>query len=448
MTILAEKVQDNRLLQLIEGALKAGYLEDWKWNPSLSGTPQGGIISPILANIYLDRLDKFVENTLLPAYSRGEVRRWNKAYLALQARIRDRRKSGYKVEEIPQLYRRKRTLPCVDPYDPGFRRLKYVRYADDFLLGFAGPHSEAEKIKELLRNFLHDNLKLEISEEKTKITHASNDAARFLGYDINTAQNDRKLTNRRRAINGRIGLRVPYTVINEKCARYMQNNTPVHLTERLNFDVFDIIEQFQAEYRGVVEYYRKAFNLGKLGRLKQVMEISLTKTLAHKLKISVSQVYGRFARSLPTDEGPRKVLQYVVTRENKPPLVAQWGNVTLKWNSKATIREPCRFPWDERVQLIDRLLADTCELCGSQEEVEVHHINHMKTLWKEGRNNPPQWVVWMASRHRKTIVVCRKCHRGIHNGRPMVTSFPKNTGEPDDLKGSSPVWRGADGKVS
>jgi group II intron reverse transcriptase/maturase len=448
MEILAERIHDNRLLRLIDDALKAGYLEDWRWNPSLSGTPQGGIISPILANIYLDRLDKFVENTLLPAYNRGEIRRWNRAYHTLGARIRDRRKSGYKVEEIPQLLKLKRTLPCVDPYDPGFRRLKYIRYADDFLLGYAGTHSEAEKIKELLRDFLRDNLKLEMSEEKTKITHACNDAARFLGYDVNTAQKDQVLTNKRRAINGRIGLKVPYTVITGKCARYMQNNTPVHLVERLNFDVFDIIEQYQAEYRGIVEYYRKAYNLGKLGKLKQVMEISLTKTLAHKLKISVSQVYRRFARRLPTDEGPRKVLRYVVTRENKPPLVAQWGNVTLKWNSKATIREPNRFPWDERVQLIDRLRADTCELCGSQEDVEVHHINHMKTLWREGRNNPPRWVVWMASRHRKTIVVCRRCHKDIHNGRSTAAPFPKNTGEPDDLKGSSPVWRGADGKVS
>ena len=385
---------------------------------------------------------------MLPAYNRGEIRRWNEAYRTLQAKISGRRKSGYKAEEIPQLLKLKRTIPCVDPYDPGFRRLKYIRYADDFLLGFAGPHSEAEKIKELLRNFLRDNLKLEMSEDKTRITHATNDAARFLGYDVSTAHKDQKLTNKRRAINGRIGLRVPYTVINEKCARYMQNNTPVHLKERLNDDVFDIIEQYQAEYRGIVEYYRKAFNLRKLGKLKQVMEISLTKTLAHKLKISVSQVYRRFAQSLPTSEGPRKVLRYMVTRENKPPLVAQWGNVALKWNSQATIQEPYRFPWDKRVQLIDRLLADTCELCGSQEDVEVHHINHIKTLWKEGRNNPPRWVIWMASRRRKTIVVCHKCHWDIHTGRPTVAPFPKNTGKPDDLKGSSPVWRRADGKVS
>jgi hypothetical protein len=178
------------------------------------------------------------------------------------------------------------------------------------------------------------------------------------------------------------------------------------------------------------------------------MQVSLTKTLAHKLKISTSQVYRRFSQNLPTDEGPRKVLRHIVARDNKPPLIAQWGNVSLKWDKRATIREPGRFPWDKRVQLIDRLLADTCELCGSRENVEVHHINHMKTLQKKGQRAQPLWVLMMASRQRKTLVVCHACHQDIHYGRPTVAPFPKDTGEPDDGKLSSPVRRGADGKVA
>jgi group II intron reverse transcriptase/maturase len=450
MNTLAERIQDNRFLRLIAEALKAGYLEDWRWNPSLSGTPQGGIISPILANIYLDRLDKFVEKTLLPAYNLGKVRRVSKTYEAVRGRITRRGKtiSGYKPGELAQLHRLKRSNPSLDPYDPEFRRLRYVRYADDFLLGFAGPHSEAEKIKKLLRDFLRDSLKLEMSEEKTKITHARSNAARFLGYDVHTLQDDQKVTNGRRAVNGKTALRLPYAVITEKCARYMRGEKPIHRAELLNNDVYDIIEQYQAEYRGIVEYYRKAYNLHQMSRLTQVMEVSLTKTLSNKLKISVRQVYRQFSQNLSTDEGPRKVLQHIVARENKRPLVAQWGNVSLKWNRQATIREPARFQWGERVQLIDRLLADTCELCGSQVDVEVHHINHMKSLQKKGRKAPPQWVVWMASRKRKTIVVCRECHNDIHRGRSNVALLPKNTGEPDDGKLSSPVRRGADGKVA
>jgi group II intron reverse transcriptase/maturase len=131
MNTLAEKVQDNRFLRLISEALKAGYLEDWRWNPSLSGTPQGGIISPILANIYLDRLDKFVENTLLPAYNRGKRRRLNKAYNTLAQQIRTRRRGGHRTEELHQLYKLIRATPSIDPCDPDYRRLRYMRYADD-----------------------------------------------------------------------------------------------------------------------------------------------------------------------------------------------------------------------------------------------------------------------------------------------------------------------------
>jgi group II intron reverse transcriptase/maturase len=448
MNILAEKIQDNRLLRLISEALKAGYLEDWRWNPTLSGTPQGGIISPILANVYLDRLDKFVENTLSSAYNLGKRRRINNTYSSLRAQIEKRRRSERRIAELHQLYKLLRATPSIDPSDPQFRRLRYIRYADDFILGFAGPYSEAEKIKELLQDFLRDSLKLEMSEEKTKITHARHKAARFLGYDVHTLHDDQKVTKGRRVINRKIGLRVPHAVIVEKCARYTKGDKPIHRAELLNSDVFDIVARYQAEYRGIVEYYRLAYNLGKLSRLKQIMEVSLTKTLANKLKISVSQVYGRFSQTLLTDEGPRKILRHVIARENKQPLVAQWGNVSLKWNRQANVREHAPVTWDERVQLIDRLLADTCELCGSQEDIEVHHIKHMKTLWKKGQRDPPRWVIWMAARQRKTLVVCRKCHNDIHAGRPIMAPFPKNTGEPDDGKLSSPVRRAADGKVA
>ena len=131
MGLLAEKVQDNRLLRLIAGALKAGYLEDWKWNPSLSGTPQGGILSPTLANIYPDRLDKFVENTLLPAYNLGKRRQFNEAYNTLAHQILIRRRSGHRIEELHQLYKLIRATPSIDPCDPDYRRLRYMRYADD-----------------------------------------------------------------------------------------------------------------------------------------------------------------------------------------------------------------------------------------------------------------------------------------------------------------------------
>src|SRR5258708_6349570 len=171
MSILRENIQDGRLLVLIENLLKAGYLEEWKYRPTLSGTPQGGIISPLLANIYLDRLDKFVEQTLIPEFTKGRLKRQRPEYGRLHDRIRRAKKRGAPEAALKPLRQALRLLGSSDPFDPDYRRLRYIRYADDFMLGFDGPKAEAEIIKVRLQEFLRDNLKLELSPEKTLITH-------------------------------------------------------------------------------------------------------------------------------------------------------------------------------------------------------------------------------------------------------------------------------------
>src|SRR5229473_334417 len=155
LSILRETIHDNRFIRLIENLLTAGYLEDWKFNATLSGTPQGGVVSPILSNIYLDRLDKWIESTLLPAYTRGTERKYNTTYTRANARVQKLRRIGQRKEALA-LRKQIRTLPTHDPTDPDYRRLRYVRYADDFLLGLAGPRFEAEEIKARLGEFLRD----------------------------------------------------------------------------------------------------------------------------------------------------------------------------------------------------------------------------------------------------------------------------------------------------
>jgi group II intron reverse transcriptase/maturase len=457
MRTLAEKIQDNRFLRLINGALRAGYLEEWRFNQTLSGTPQGGIVSPILANIYLDRLDKFVEQTLLPAYNHGATRQRSKEYLKRMQGRWYAMKHGHRAR-AEELYRSMQTLPSIDTHDPNFKRLRYVRYADDFLLGFAGPRQEAEEIKRQLGIFLRDTLKLELSEEKTLITHARSErrgAAHFLGYEVVTIHNDRKRLKGKRSINGLIGLRVPLPVIKEKCARYMQGGKPVHRTERINDDIYSIITKYQMEYRGIVNYYQMAYNLHRFNRLKWVMETSLTKTLAHKLRVSVKKVYRRYSAQQTNQQDTYKVLQVRVEREGKgkEPLVATWGGIPLKWRGRAVLNDDPAPVWNTfRSEVVQRLLADTCELCGSHDNCESHHIKALKDLQTKGRKERPKWVITMAARRRKTLVVCRSCHDDIHAGHPKDLARKRksrnaDTGEPGDAKVSSPVRRGADGKV-
>jgi len=172
---MKEKLHDNRFLRLIQNMLKAGYLEDWKWNQTLSGSPQGGVVSPILSNIYLDKLDKWIETTLLPQYNRGKKRKKYGPYESLYKKITRAKKKGDRGT-VQFLRKQRRKLPSKDPTDPDYRRLRYVRYADDFLLGFNGPKSDAEEIKQHIREYMHTCMKLQLSEEKTLITHATTEA--------------------------------------------------------------------------------------------------------------------------------------------------------------------------------------------------------------------------------------------------------------------------------
>jgi group II intron reverse transcriptase/maturase len=193
ISTLAVRIHDGRFLQLINRMLQAGYLEDWRWNATLSGAPQGGIASPVLSNIYLDRFDQFVEQRLIPEYTRGEKRRSELRYRRVESRIAKAARHGDRTA-VRALRHLRRSLPSQDPDDPGYRRLRYVRYCDDFLLGFAGPRREAEEIKSKIGEFLRGELKLELSESKTVITHATSQAARFLGYEIRTQHVDTKIT--------------------------------------------------------------------------------------------------------------------------------------------------------------------------------------------------------------------------------------------------------------
>jgi len=414
---IKEKIQDGRFLHLINELLKAGYMEDWKLNATLSGSPQGGIISPLLSNIYLDKLDKYVENTLIPEYTRGKGRGNNRQYRNLMQqsrRTKDR-------QEAKNLRRQGQKLPSLNTQDPNFRRLRYVRYADDFLLGFIGPKEGAEEIKQKIGKFLQQELKLELSQTKTLITHARTEKARFLGYEICVMQeNTKRDYKNRRSVNSQISLRVPKNVIEEKCQKYLQDGKVKHRAEMLNESAFSIMSAYQSEYRGIVEYYQLAHNIAELSKLKWIMDHSLTMTLAAKLKTYASKVRKKYNTVLTVEGRPYKGMQITIEREGKKPLVAQWGGIPLRRREKAILNDNPQTLWGGHTELVKRMLAHTCEQCGSKEQVEVHHIRAMKDLNKYTGREKPEWVKKMALRNRKTLILCRTCHMNLHAGKPMT----------------------------
>jgi group II intron reverse transcriptase/maturase len=420
MSILSAKILDGRFLSLVKDLLTAGYLEGWKYRPTLSGAPQGGIVSPLLANIYMDRLDRFVEETIIPKHTRGARRRKTKEYQRVRSAIyRIKAEGRGSSEDLPALYERMRDMDASDHFAPDYRRLNYIRYADDFLLGFAGPRDEAEEIKDQLRAFLHDELKLELSPEKTLITHAATEEACFLGYGIRADRHFRAWKHGK----GGISLRIPIKKLDEKVARYTVDGRPAPRAELLNESDFAIIEKFGSEYRGIVQYYAHACNRRWLGKLHWVMRGSLLKTLAAKHKSTVKAMARRFAGRTITKHGVMNCLSITIEREGREPLYSRFGGISLRREPFAEIVD--RILDQDRMiprrELLDRLRADTCELCGSRDKVQVHHIRKLSDLKVKGRREKPTWLKVMSGLKRKTLIVCERCHVAIHAGRPTRT---------------------------
>jgi group II intron reverse transcriptase/maturase len=422
LTILGEHIHDNRFLRLVRNMLHAGYLEDWEFNATLSGVPQGGVTSPIMSNIYLDRLDRFVETQLIPQHNRGEGRAHNRAYGRVRAAItRALRRDD--LDEVRRLRKQLRTLPRGNPRDPGYRRLWYTRYADDHLLGFIGPRDEAEQIKARLARFLREDLKLELNQDKTLITHGRTGAARFLGYEITVQHADHKMTGGHRSANGKIALRVPRDVIKSKSAPFTRHGKPERRPDLLNLPDLQIISRYGAQWRGYLQYYLLAHNVWRLNRLQWTMLTSMLKTLAGKHRSTVTKMADKYQATIDTPAGPRVCFQTTVEREGRKPLVARFGGIPLKRQRKAVIDDDQPGPMHGRrhgSELLARLQRGRCEWCERRSQVQVHQISKLADLATRGQP-PPVWAQLMARMRRKTLIVCPPCHVSIHNRQPAHT---------------------------
>jgi AI2M/AI1M-like, HNH endonuclease/Type II intron maturase len=210
----------------------------------------------------------------------------------------------------------------------------------------------------------------------------------------------------------------------------------VHLIQRVHDTAYSIVAQYQAEYRGIVQYYRLAYNLHCLSRLKRVMELSLAQTLAHKFKTSRAAIFRRYKTTRTTPDGTYRVLEVVIERgPDQPPLTTYFGGISLRWNKWVSISDIVEPIWSGRSEVVQRLLAQQCEICGSMDTIEVHHIRKLADLKRSGRSSLPVWARIMARRRRKTLVVCQRCHNAIHFGRYDGSTLTKEaTGERRDTE--------------
>ncbi len=371
----------------------------------------GGVVSPILSNIYLDRFDRWVQAELIPAHTRGTRRRTTKEYRRIDSLIRvarERQDGG----AVKALHKRQRQTPPLDYQDPDYARLRYARYADDFLLGFIGTKEEAMEIKSEIRDWLRDNLKLELSEEKTLISHARTEAARFLGYEVSVSWSDS-----RPSVNGKIRLAIPGDKVRGACSRDMRDGKPVHRAELVNDSDVDVIARYGTEYRGLMNSYILAPNVARMTAVHWVMRRSLLRTLANKHRSSVAKMVRKFSATTMTNDGPRKCIRLIIPREGKEPWVATFGGIPFRRKKDAVLIDEVVQPiFNPRTELLQRLQADRCEICESRDGVQVHHIRKLADLQRKGRTLD-RFERVMAGRRRKTLVLCRKCHADVHAGR-------------------------------
>jgi group II intron reverse transcriptase/maturase len=420
LSIIRRNIHDDRLLRLLRGLLEAGYMEDWKWFGNTAGTPQGGILSPLLSNIYLNELDWFFENVLRPLYNRGDYRRVNPDYGRIQRQIMEAWRAGDR-ETVKRLRAERRELPSFDPCEPDYRRLRYVRYADDFLLGFVGPASEARDIRDRIGEFLRDNLKLTLSAEKTLITHANDERARFLGYEIRTirARDCLSEDRGRRAANGRIDLLMPLDVVGRYRARYSRKGKVVHRKDLLNDSDYTIIQRFQGVLVGLYNYYCMASNVSRrMSHVLWILRTSLLKTLARKHKSKCRKMYRKFIVPRQTPA----MLRTIIARPGKEPLVAIFGGLSLSKKAEGMGKDgfdpqlAWHRPASYRSEVVQALTFGECALCGVKVQ-EMHHIRKLADIDRPGRRPKTRWERIMAARRRKSIPVCCACHDDIHASR-------------------------------
>jgi len=443
IALLEKKIEDKRFIYLIKAMLDAGYLENWTYHTTYSGVPQGSIVSPILANVVLHELDLFME-ILKERFETGKRRKANKDYIHYSNKInRLRRKydtlkgkegNKEKLQEIKrviqQLKQRRRKFPSSDPFDEEYKRLYYCRYADDFGVGIIGSKADAEAVRQQIKQYVEGTLKLTVSEEKSHIRHGK-EGVMFLGYWIKTYTGNRIVKVKRgkrhftfESVNERLQLQIPPEKLLKFCIskRYGNYNTGKtrHKQDLVNLSDAEIILAYNAELRGWANYYALALNAKRdMNKLAYLWWQSLLKTLARKHKTTVNKT----AKRLKTDDGyalivkgekKTRVIRVFRLKDLKPP--------TLK-DSHVDIQPNVFALTLSRSELIRRLNAERCEYCGTVEgPFEVHHIRRMKDV----EHGKQLWQKVMASRNRKTLILCLQCHHLLHAGKLPDVSYFKN----------------------
>lgn len=429
VNILRERIKDEAFIELIWKFLKSGYMEKWEYNVTYSGVAQGSGFSPILANLYLDKFDKYIEE-YMKIFNKGKTRKVSKDYGRLKGRYQlynEKCRANWNsmndqdkqiaLKELKRLRKEYLSVFSGEQMDSNYRKLQYTRYCDDFLIGIIGSKEDAIKVKQDIKEFLANKLRLELSDEKTLIT-SGKDKAKFLSYEITICQDTGTTKTSRgqsRVYFGRVKLYVPkdkwinklkqynmLKVINAKGQK--EKWKPLERGELAYLKPNEIVMKYNEQIRGLYNYYKLANNVSVLNKYYYIAEYSMYKTFALKYRITMTQAK----------------LKFTINGEFKVPYETKSGikYATFYNNGFTKSKKPMEANEDiipdyaelyRPKELYKRFKKQKCELCGKEDiNVRVHQVASLKDL-----NNNFEWEMIMKNKNRKTLIVCNECHRLI-----------------------------------
>ncbi len=414
--ILRERINDQRFIRLINKILKAGYFDmQHSFQGTKTGNAQGSCCSPILCNIYLDKLDRFMES-IIKSDTAGKYRRQNPDYAKARYLYKKAVGNDSDAKTIKQLKHAMENLPSGDRYDPNFRRVRYVRYADDFLVGMIAPKAYAVVLKRKIKEFLKNDLHLRLSDEKTKITHAAENEVTFLGYIIRKGTgkhckfHSNPFDSTLRVFMNTEGILKKLSE-NGMCKG---NGYPIGISRLLREPPEEIIKYGNQVLRGLLTQQRGCSNFHEGWRIQYIVMYSIAKTLARKFDISVKKVFARFGSSLSVSYRNAKDKVCSVS-------LALYKSFARQKDFFAKIRSAVLSIPLSRYNLRNPL-AHVCYICGNPH----FHVSmyHRKTKKKLDKPYSPIVTVLLAI-NRRQIPLCGHCFANVEAGRFQLNQLKR-----------------------
>nr|WPM94723.1 hypothetical protein [Ceratocystis fimbriata] len=422
---VSEHIGDMALLQLINKWLKAGRIIDKRLaRHKEKGVPQGGVLSPLISNIVLHSLDEYMAN-YKNKFETGKLRKRNPEYAKLIYKRRVTKDPNIAAE----LTKKIRNTPSVISMDPNFKRIMYIRYADDFVVLTSSSKNEVIHIKNNIKDILKNKCGSELNDEKTTITNIRQ-TFDFLGARIRKPLNNNFLVNRKGSrikVQTRMLVLAPIEELIDKLVKtgfaYKDKNgdvLPQAYNALINMDHYSIITFYNSKINGLLNYYSFATNYNRLRFILWNLQASCAMTLGAKYKKSMRAIFSQFGKNLVDPETDRglnlpKNMKVRHNFNNKDTKVDPFKNLELTWSGKLT----------------ETTFGKGCSICGSNTDLEMHHIRKVADVRHKMRTGTSTYAEWIGATKRKQIPLCQYHHQMLHKGQlsyhelKLITSYNK-----------------------